>query len=170
MRDANSLIERSASSLPGIDEVDLVGIAVGVDDADHRDLQLARLVDGDLFLARVDDEERVGQPAHVADAFEVLLQLALLLLGLGDFLLRHELVAAVGGHRLEIAQPRDAALNGREVGQQSAEPALVDVEHAAARRFFGDDVLRLALGAHEQDGLAFGGELPDEVLGLADTA
>ena len=86
---------------------------------------------------------------------------------LRDFLLRHRLVAAVGGHRFEVAQARDAALNGREVGQQSAEPALVDVEHAAARRFFGDDVLRLALGAHEQDGLAFGGELADEILGLA---
>ena len=85
---------------------------------------------------------------------------------LRDFLLRHELVAAVGGHRFEVAQPRDAALNGREVGQQAAEPALVHVEHAAARRFFRDDVLRLALGAHEKDGLAFGGELADEVFGL----
>ena len=36
------------------DVVDLIGIAVGVDDADHRNLQLARFVDGDLFLARVD--------------------------------------------------------------------------------------------------------------------
>ena len=48
-----------------------------------------------------------------------------------------------------------------------AQPALVHVEHAAARRFFGDDVLRLALGAHEHDGLAFGGELADEILCLA---
>ena len=119
-----------------------------------RNLQLARLVDGDLFLARVDDEERVGQPAHVADAFEVLEQLALFFLGARDFLLRHELVAAVGGHRLEIAKARDAALNGREVGEQPAQPALVDVVHAGARRFFGDDVLRLPLGADEEHRLA----------------
>src|SRR4029077_17930912 len=59
------------------DEVDFVGIAVGVDDADDRDLELARLVDGNLFLAGVDHEDRVGQPAHVADAFQVLLELLL---------------------------------------------------------------------------------------------
>src|SRR5262245_46501929 len=37
-------------------EVDFVRIAVGVDDADHRNLQLARLVDGNLLFLRVDDE------------------------------------------------------------------------------------------------------------------
>ena len=85
---------------------------------------------------------------------------------LRDFLLRHELVAAVGGHRLEIAKTRDAALNGREIGQQTAEPALVDVIHPGARRLFRDDVLRLALGAHEQHGLALGRQLADEIFGL----
>jgi hypothetical protein len=132
-------------------EVDLVGVAVGVDDADDGNLQLARLVDGDLLLAGVDDEEGVGQPAHVADAVEVLLELALLLLEPGDLLLRQRLVAAVGGHGLEVAQPPEAALDRREVGEQPAEPALVDVEHAAALRLFGDGVLRLALGADEEE-------------------
>ena len=70
-----------------------------------------------------------------------------------------DLVAAVGGHRLEVAQPREAALDGREVGEQAAEPALVHEEHAAALRFFGDRVLRLPLGADEQDRLALGGEV-----------
>ena len=32
-------------------------------------------------------------------------------------------------HRLEVAQPGEAALDGGEVGQQPAEPALVDEEH-----------------------------------------
>ncbi len=58
---ANSRIERSASSLPGNDVVDLVGVAVGVDDADHRNLELARFVDGDLLELGVDDEDGVGQ-------------------------------------------------------------------------------------------------------------
>ena len=85
-------------------------------------------------------------------------QLRALFLVARDFLLRQRVVAAVGGHRFEVAQPAEAALNGREVGEQAAEPALVDVEHAAALRFFGDDVLGLALGADEQDRAAFGGE------------
>src|SRR5688572_13751052 len=99
------------------DEVDFVRVAVGVDDADDRNLELARLVDGDLFLAGVDDEDGVGQARHVADALEVLLKLALLLLDLRDFLLRDGLVAAVGLHGLEVAEPGEAALNGGEVGE-----------------------------------------------------
>ena len=166
MRAANSRIDAQRIVVAGNGEVDFFRVAVGVDDADDRNLQLARFVDRDLFLARVDDEQRVGQPAHVADAFEVLLQLALFFFGARDFLLRHELVAAVGGHRFEIAQPRDAALNRREVGEQAAEPALVDVIHPGARRFFRDDVLRLPLGADEQHGLAFGRQLTDEILRL----
>ena len=109
-------------------------------------------------LLGVDDEHRVGQARHAADAFEVLLQLARSFSLPRDFLLRQRVVAAVGGHRLEVAQPAEAALDGGEVGEQAAEPALVDVEHAAALRFFGDDVLGLALGADEQDRAAFGGE------------
>jgi hypothetical protein len=77
------------------------------------------------------------------------------------------LVTAVGGHRLELAQPRQAALDRREVGEEPAEPALVHVEHAAALRFFGDRVLRLALGADEEHGAARGGDVGDEVGGLA---
>src|SRR3954451_2187146 len=87
----------------GDDEVDFVRIAVRVDDADDRNLQLAGLVDGNLFLARVDDEERVGEPRHVANPFEVLLQLLLFLLDLRDFLLGERLVPAVGFHRFEVA-------------------------------------------------------------------
>src|SRR3990170_3107842 len=133
----------------GDHEVDFVGIAVGVHDADDRDLQLARLIDRDLLLAGVHHEERVGQPRHVADPFEVLLQLLLFLLDLRDLFLGERFVPAVGFHRLEIPQPREAALNRREVGQQSAEPPLVDEEHPAALGLFGNRVLRLPLRAHE---------------------
>ena len=154
----------------GDDVVHFVGIAVGVDDADDRNLQLARLVDGNLLLAGVDDEDRVGQARHVADALEILEQLALLFLVAGDLFLRQRIVAAVGDHRLEVAEPAEAALNRGEVGQQAAQPALVDVEHPAALCLFGNHVLRLPLGAHEEDGAAVGREAGDEVLGVAELA
>src|SRR5262245_36090796 len=70
------------------DEVDLVGIAVGVDDADDRDLQLAGFVDGDFFLLRVHDEHGVGQAGHPADALEILRELPALFFVAGDLLLR----------------------------------------------------------------------------------
>ena len=119
-----------------------------------------------LFLLRVDDEHRVGQARHAADAVEVLRQLAALFLVARDFLLGERVEPAVGGHRFEIAEPAEAALNRREVGEEAAEPPLVHVEHAAALRFFGNDVLRLALGADEKNRAAFGREAADEVLGL----
>ena len=43
-----------------------------------------------------------------------------------------------------------------------------DVEHPAALRFFGDDVLGLPLGADEEDRAAFGREAADELFGIAE--
>jgi hypothetical protein len=40
--------------------VDLVGIAVRVDDRDDRQPELARLGHRDVFLLRVDDEDGIG--------------------------------------------------------------------------------------------------------------
>src|SRR5690606_34857801 len=86
----------------------------------------------------------------------------------GDLLLRQRIVAAVGLHRLEVAQPCEAPLDGHEVGEQPAQPALVDVEHPAALRFFGDRVLGLALGPDEQDRAPLGGEVRCELFRLAE--
>ena len=60
----------------GDDVVDLVRVAVGVDEADDRDLELARLLDDDRLLAGVDHEDGGRQAVHAADAAEVLLELA----------------------------------------------------------------------------------------------
>jgi hypothetical protein len=156
---------RAANSRMNL-EVHLIGVAVGVHDADDRDLQLAGFVDGNLLLAGVDDEHRVGQARHHADAVEVLLELLALLVEAGDFLLRQRVVPAVGGHRLQITEAGKAALNRVEVGQQPSQPALVHEEHAAAHGFLGDDILRLPLGAHEEDRLAFRGQVGDEIFGV----
>ena len=57
----------------------------------------------------------------------------------------------------------DRLLHGDPVGEQTAEPAAVDVGHAGAVGFLGDGILRLALGADEEDELAGGGEVGDEL-------
>jgi hypothetical protein len=54
------------------------------------------------------------------------------------------------------------------VSYRPSEPPLVDEEHPAALRLLGDDVLGLTLGSDEQNGSAFGGEVGDELLGLAE--
>src|SRR5690606_25751196 len=47
-----------------------VGVAVGVEDRDDRDAELARLVDREVLLVRVDDPHGGGDLRHVADAAE----------------------------------------------------------------------------------------------------
>ena len=68
---------------------------------------------------------------------------------------------------LELAQfvhALDAVLDGGEVGQQAAQPAVGHVGHAHAVGLFADDVLALLLGAHEQDRAAPAGDVAHEVV------
>jgi hypothetical protein len=62
----------------------------------------------------------------------------------------------------QILQALDRQLQGLEVGQHAAEPALVDIRHTGALRFFRNDFAGLALGAHHQDGALVGGHATDE--------
>src|SRR5215218_9181086 len=55
--------------------VGVVGIAVRVDERDHREPEAARLPDRELLLLQVDNEDCVRLPLHVRDAPEVRLEL-----------------------------------------------------------------------------------------------
>lgn len=83
--------------------VDLVGIAVGIDDGDDRDAQNAGLLHGDALLARIDDEQRARQLLHLADAAQILQQLLALSAELVDFLLGQDFELAV---LLHLVDPR----------------------------------------------------------------
>src|SRR5262249_38334012 len=48
--------------------VDLIGVAVGVKDRDHRDAELFCLADGDVLLLGVNDPDRARHSLHVANA------------------------------------------------------------------------------------------------------
>ena len=62
----------------------------------------------------------------------------------------------------------DALADGLEVGEHAAQPALVDVRHAALLGVGLDRVLGLLLRADEQDGAAVGDEVADERVGGLD--
>ena len=144
------------------DVVDVLRRVVGVDDADDRNAELLGLGDRDLVVADVDDEDRVGQRAHVLDAADVLLELGQLALEHQRFLLDHGQRAGIllGLHVLQLLQ---RTLDRLEVGQHAAEPALVDEGHAGALGLQRDHVARLALRADHQDGAALGGQLSHEL-------
>src|SRR6266540_2902423 len=67
--------------------VDLVGVAVGVEDGHHGDAELARLGHRDVLLAGVHHPDRRGRPGHVPDAAEVALELLALVAQPQDLLL-----------------------------------------------------------------------------------
>src|SRR6185295_1624288 len=76
---------------------------------------------------------------------------------------RAVLVAEPG---LGLLEPLDRSAQGDEVGQRAAQPAIGDVELAAAAGLLGDRLLRLALGADEQDALSLGAEPLHELRDL----
>ncbi len=148
--------------------VDLVRVAVRVEDRDHRDTQLVRLADGDVLLLGVDDPDGAGHLGHLADAAEGALQLVLLaledqLLLLGGHALPAGLLAS-----LELLEALQTLVDSAEVGQHAAQPALVDVGHPDPGGLLGDGLLGLLLRTDEEDGAAVGDGLLDELVGAVD--
>src|SRR5690606_6879663 len=146
----------------------LVGVGVGVEDADHRDAELGGLVDREVLALGVDDPDRARGLGEVADAAERLVQLVELALLDEELLLGEALRRVVEVDLLELLHAREALGDRLEVGEQSTEPALVDVGLAHAGRLLGDGLLRLLLGADEEDGAAVGDRLLDELVGAVD--
>ena len=146
--------------------VDPVRVAVRVDEADDRDPQALGLLDRDDLGLEVDDEHRVGRALHVLDAAEVGLELRQVGLGGHALARRQQRELALRRVALEIVQALDAQRDRLEVGQQPAQPAMVDVGHAGALGDLLDGVARLLLGAHEEHGAAAVGDLGAELLRL----
>ena len=84
-------------------------------------------------------------------------------------LLGEESHAAVGVHSLELFHALHAGADGGEVGEHAAEPASVNVRHAATVGSVSNGFLSLLLGADEEDGAAVLGELGDKGVGLVET-
>src|SRR5690606_38406962 len=80
------------------------------------------------------------------------------------FLLAHELSVAFGLLSLHFLQALDGALDSLEVGHHAAQPTAVDIRHAAALSFFGHQLARSTLGAHEQYLAATSGKLTQVFL------
>src|SRR2546426_2345286 len=150
----------------GDDVVGLVGVAVRVDERQHRQPEPAGFTNRQLLLAQVDDEDGVGLTLHVGDAAEVLVQL-LQLPEHGDALLgRQEVELAFVLQPPELVQTIDPVGDRAPVREEAAEPAMVDVRHVDALGLFLDRALALLLRADEEDRAAALGEVAGEVVRL----
>lgn len=61
-------------------------------------------------------------------------------------------------------EPFDTGLDGLEVGQHTAEPSFVDIEHASTGGFFLDCALGLFLRSNEENLTALGHQFTQEVV------
>src|SRR5581483_7942624 len=143
------------------DEVDLVGIAVGVDDRDHRQAELAGLPDGDVLLLGVDHEDGVRQTLEVLHAAEVSLELLLLVTELQHLLLGKELKGPAPLHLAKLAHADQPTRDRLEVRQHAAQPSGGDVGHADAFGLLSHDLLGLLLRPDEQHDPAAAAQVAD---------
>ena len=140
----------------GDDVVEQVRVDVGVTGADDRDLELARLGHRDVLAVRVDDEQRAGQALHLRMPPSVRWSRVISSVSCEASFLVSRSKSPFCLACLELVEQAEALADGHEVGEHAAQPALVDVGHLGARRLFGDRLLRLLLGADEQDRVALG--------------
>src|SRR5580704_8989392 len=89
-----------------------------------------------------------------------------LALELDHFFFRKQIVTAIRGHFIELFEPLHGFLDRDPIRKQTAQPALVYVVHRAALRLFGNRVLCLTLGAHEEDDSALGSQILNELRRL----
>ena len=103
---------------------------------------------------------------HGFDPTQVFRQLPVDLLEFGLFLIRKQVPAAVVLHLFQFDQLVDTAADDIEICEQAAQPTLIDITAFGLDGVVLDDVLRLFLGAHQQDVLPFLRHLADKRDGL----
>src|SRR5690606_5026856 len=130
--------------------VNAFGRVVGIDDRHNGDAQSASFGNGNLVVADVDHEQCVGQIVHVLDAADGLVELVEFALEHQTFFLAHALGQAFCLLRFHFLEALDGGLDRLEVGHHAAEPAAVDVGHAATLGFLSDEFTSSALRADEQ--------------------
>ncbi|MPM95631.1 hypothetical protein SDC9_142786 [bioreactor metagenome] len=128
------------------------------------------LGNGVALLAGIHNKQRAGKRLHVLHAAQILLKLCDFAQMLHDFLLGQHVEGAVLLHGLELMQTVHAGTHGLEVGHHAAEPTGVHKILTATLGLLADSVLGLLLGAHEQQALAVGGEIADEIVRLLQLA
>ena len=148
----------------GNHEVDSLRAAVAVDDGDDGNPQTLGLAHRDVFLVEIDDEERVGKPGHLLDPLQRLPVLGDDPVDARELLLRERRDLLLVVEEVELLlEAVDRLLDGAEVGEHPAEPAITDVELLGALGFPLDRGAGLPLGGDEEHLAALRHRLADEL-------
>ena len=152
----------------------LGGIGVGINQADAGDAGALGLGDRDFLVIAINHEHHRGVLGHLEDAGEVFGHADHLALDRGFFLGGELGEFAILLLLLVFLKLRDGFLDGGEIGQGAAEPAIDTEGHASSGRGFAHDLAGLFLGA-DKEHVAAGSDLVfdkgvsflEELVGLA---
>ena len=139
--------------------IDLVGIAIGIDDGEYIYTQAPGFGDTDIFSANVDNEDGLGYLGHIPHAGEILFQTVQCIAEPNALFLGQHPEITLVSLLLKFEHVGNTSLDRLEVGHRATQPALVDVHHAAPFSFALNHLLRLALGANEEDFAALGHQI-----------
>ena len=145
------------------DDVRQIGIAIRIEDADHRNIHASGFLDGVFLSTRIDDDDRRRQATQHPHAFEVAADLLHLAPHRSLSLLLVPLQGASALELLEFHKTRQPLTHGREVRQRTADPPLGHGRHAALGSFSLDHRANLLLGTQEQHFRTRCGQLSQEV-------
>ena len=146
-----------------------VGVAVRVENSNNGDAELACLVNSEVLLLGVDNPHRAWRLSEVADTAEALVELVELPLLDEEFLLGEAALARIFEVKLfEFFHAGEALADRLEVGEQTAEPTLVDEGLSDTSCLVADGLLGLLLGANEKDRATVGNGVTHEFVRLVD--
>ena len=125
---------------------------VRINDTDNRNTKLVSFLNSNLVVANVNNDQSVGQTVHFFDAAHSFVQLFEFTSEVESFFFGHLFKSAVGNFLFHFFKTLQGNLNRLEVGEHTAQPALINIRHPGAFGFSNDGVAGSALCADEKDG------------------
>ncbi len=150
--------------------INFVRVTVRVNDGEDFNSHALGFSNTDVFTANINHEDGLGNFCHVAHAGEILFQPGQLVSEFDSLFLGKKSEISLIPLLLEFQHVGDAGTNGLEVCHGAAQPALVDVQHAAAFSLALDHFLGLALGTHEQNLAALGYQINHLLIDIVNHA
>ncbi|CAB4578739.1 unannotated protein [freshwater metagenome] len=151
-------------------ELDFVRVRVSVENRNNRDSELGRFAHREVFALRVDHPDRAGGLGEVTDSAERLVELFELATLHEEFLLGETLGGVLEVDLFQFLHALEPAEDGLEVGEEPAEPTLVDIGLTDTSGFGCDRFLCLLFGADKEDCAAAGDGLANELVGRVDVS
>src|SRR5918998_349652 len=145
-----------------------LGVAGGVGEGDHRDLEPVGLLDEQLLALGVYDEDGPGEALHLGYPGEVAPELLVLAVQREPSLPGALLLGGLLDPARQVLEVLDARQDRLEVGQDTAYVALGDVRLSATQGLLRDRDLGLFLGADEEYLALRLGDPAHEVQGLVE--